>query len=155
MVELWQEVPGVGPIRAVTLYAYLETPWRFGGNPKKLWKYCGVGLVRSSSGKDKQGRPKVGQLRLAWQVNRRLKDAVMGAAISAIGQGDNVFAQQYERLIRQGISRGNARHAVARKLLSVLWAMWKTQTPYDPRWVLEPAGQGRLAGVRSPAAPNR
>lgn len=135
VVKQWQELPGVGPIRAITLYAYLDTPWRFGGNSRKLWKYCGVGLERSSSGKDRRGRMRIGQLQLAWQVNRRLKDAVMGAAVSAIGQGKNVFAQQYERLVSNGLSRDNARHTVARKLLTVLWGMWKSGARFDPRQV--------------------
>ena len=142
IVKRWRDLPGVGPIRAMTLYAYLETPWRFGNNPKRLWKYCGVGLVRSSSGKDKHGRPKVGFLQLYWRVNRRLKAAVMGAALSAIRQGENVFAQQYEGLVRQGVSPGNARHGVARKMLSVQWAMWKTQRPFDASWVSGGPGNG-------------
>lgn len=145
ILDLWQQLPGIGPVRALTLYAYLETPWRFANNPKKLWKYCGVGLVRTSSGKDSKGRLKVGRLQLAWQVNRRLKDAVMGAAISAIGQETNVFAEEYRRMTQAGMSPGNARHAVARKLLSVLWSMWKTMTPFDPRWVREPAWPERSA----------
>ncbi len=128
----WQALPGVGPIRAVTLYVYLDTPWRFASNPHKVWKYCGVGLEHSGSGKDRQGRMKVGQLQLAWRVNRRLKNAVMGAAISAIGQGDNPFAAQYERLVSNGLSRGNARHTVARKMLSVMWGMWKSDTRFNP-----------------------
>lgn len=128
----WRELPGVGPIRAVTLYAYLDIPWRFGNNPRRLWKYCGVGLERSSSGKDRFGRMRVGQLQLAWQVNRRLKDAVLGAAVSAIRQGDNPFARQYERLVRDGLSPGNARHTVARKMLTVMWGMWKNGTRFDP-----------------------
>jgi len=132
IIRLWQAMPGVGPIRAVTLFAYLDTPWRFDSNPHKLWKYCGVGLERSSSGKDRYGRMKVGQLQLAWQVNRRLKAAVMGAALSAIQQGGNVFAQQYERLVRDGLTGGNARHTVARKMLTVMWGMWKTGSPFDP-----------------------
>jgi len=135
MIEHWQELPGVGPIRAITLYAYLDTPWRFDNNPHKLWKYCGVGLERSSSGKDRNGRMKVGQLQLAWQVNRRLKGALMGAAISAVGQGHNVFAEQYERLVRDGLTAGNALHTVARKMLTVMWGMWKTGTRFDSRLV--------------------
>ena len=59
----------------------------------------------------------------------------MGAALSAIRQGDNVFAQQYERLMASGVSPGNSRHTVARKLLSVQWSMWKTGKPFDPSWV--------------------
>ena len=131
IIKLWGELPGVGLIRASTLYAYLDTPWRFGGNPHKLWKYCGVGLERCSSGKDRQGRPKIGKLQLAWAVNRRLKDAVMGAAQSALNQGRNAFAAQYERLVEHEVSPGNARHTVARKMLSVMWGMWKTCRRFD------------------------
>ena len=130
----WQELPGIGPIRAVTLYAYLDTPWRF-KTPEKICKYCGVGLVRSSSGKDRFGKPKVGQLKLAWQVNKRLKDAVMGGAVSAIGQGKNAFAAKYERLVRDGLTPANARHTVARKLLTVMWGMWKSNRPFNPKLV--------------------
>jgi transposase len=148
VIARWGELPGVGLIRAATLYAYLDTPWRFGGNPHKLWKYCGVGLERFGSGKDGQGRPKVGRLQLAWAVNRRLKDAVMGAAQSALNQRRNVFAQQYERLVDHGVSPGNARHTVARKLLSVMWGMWKTGQRFDETWVGPAAG--REPGTSAP-----
>jgi transposase len=136
MIPYWQALPGVGLIRAVTLYAYLDTPWRFRSS-SKLWKYCGVGLERASSGKDRWGKPKKGRLQLAWQVNKRLKDAVMGAAFSAIRQGKNPFAEQYERLVRNGLTPANARHTVARKMLSVMWGMWKTDHPFDPGWMNE------------------
>jgi transposase len=127
----WKELPGVGLIRAVTLLAYLDTPWRF-QTLRKLWKYCGVGLERSSSGTDKNGKPKPPQLQLAWRVNRRLKDAVFGATMSAIRQKDTPFARMYERLLRDGLTASNARHAVARKLLAVLWGMWKNGSRYQP-----------------------
>jgi transposase len=134
IVKLWREVPGVGPIRAVTMLAYLDTPWRF-PRKNKLWKYCGVGLQRSTSGKDRYGRPKQGQLHLPWAVNKRLKNAVIGATISAIRQGNNVFYRCYERLVSNGLTLSNARHTVARKLLTVMWAMWKTHRPFDPSLV--------------------
>jgi transposase len=134
VIQMWRGVPGVGPIRSTTLYAYLDTPWRF-SSPKKLCKYCGVGLQRASSGKDRYGRPKVGRLQLAWQVNKRLKDAVVGATLSAIRQGDNPFAAHYERLVHNDLTPGNARHTVSRRLLTVLWGMWKTDRPYDPSLV--------------------
>jgi len=130
IVAAWRDVPGIGFVRAVTLLAYLDTPWRFAG-PKKLWKYCGVGLQRKASGTDQRGRPRPGSLKLAYRVNRRLKEAVAGAAWSAIGQGDNVFADDYGRLIRKGIHEANAWHAVARKLLTVMWGMWKTASRFD------------------------
>jgi hypothetical protein len=128
-------LPGVGPIRAITLYAYLDTPWRFASNPHKLWKYCGGGLEHAGSGKDRNGKMKMGTIQLAWQVNKRLKGAIMGAAISAVRQGHNLFAAQYERLVQDGLTTGNALHTVARKMLNVMWGMWKTGTRFDPKLV--------------------
>ena len=130
IVEYWQALPGIGLIRAATLFAYLDTPWRF-KTPKKLCKYCGLGLRRTASGTDKYGRPQPGYVRLYRAVNRRLKAAIQGAALSAIMHGLNPFAAYYHRAVRDGMTPSNARHAVARKLLSVMWGMWKTNSRYE------------------------
>jgi len=130
IIKAWCDLPGVGLIRATTIFAYLDTPWRF-KNRAKLHRYCGVGLVRMTSGTDKKGRPKPARLKLPWAVNRRIKNAVMGAAISAIEKGDNAFKGYYERMLSHGITPVNARHSVARKLVSTMSAMWKTGRPYD------------------------
>lgn len=134
IIGYWRELPGIGAVRSTTLFAYLDTPWRF-ATPKKLWKYCGVGLKRFASGSDAQGRPRPGTLRLFRRVNRRLKDAVLGGALSAIHQVDNGFARSYQRMVRDGVTASNARHAVARKMLTVMWGMWKTNSRYDNRLV--------------------
>jgi len=130
IIRYWQALLGVGVIRATTLFAYLDTPYRF-TRKNRLWKYCGVGLQRSSSGTDRRGRPKPQHLELAWRVNKRLKNAVMGAAISAINQKSNVFKDYYERLLSDGVIKSNARHAVARKMLTVMWGMWKNYSRFD------------------------
>jgi transposase len=130
IIKSWCKLPGVGLIRATTIFAYLDTPWRF-KNRAKLYKYCGVGLVRVSSGKDKKGRPNPPRLRLPWAVNRRIKNAVLGAATSAIEKGDNAFKAYYERMLSHGIVPANAKHSVARKMVSTMSAMWKTGNPYD------------------------
>jgi len=130
IIKSWCDLPGVGMIRATTIFAYLDTPWRF-KNRAKLHRYCGIGLVRMTSGTDKKGRPKPARLKLPWAVNRRIKNTVMGAAISAIERGDNAFKDYYERMLSHGITPVNARHSVARKLVSTMSAMWKTGRPYD------------------------
>lgn len=129
IVELWQAMPGIGLIRAVTFLAYMDTPWRFRSR-KKRWKYCGVGLQRTATGSDRSGRDKPGTLKLAWACNKRLKSVVIGAAISAIGQGNNVLSEYYHGLVRRGVLSSNARHSVARKLIDKMTAMWKTHSPY-------------------------
>jgi transposase len=42
-------VPGISWIRAATLDAYLDTPWRF-RSKAALWKYLGIGLQRQRPG---------------------------------------------------------------------------------------------------------
>lgn len=133
IIAFWQALPGVGPVRATTLFAYLDTPWRF-QKKSQLCKYCGVGLERTGSGKDRHGRDRPPRLELFWKVNRRLKDAVMGMTLSAIRSRDNVFRAYYEERVRHGALAGNARHATARKMLTVMWGMWKTSRPFDAAW---------------------
>ncbi len=132
IIKYWRKLPGVGLIRAATIFAYLDTPWRF-KNRSKLHKYCGVGLMRATSGKDKKGRPKPARLQLPWAVNRRLKNAVIGAATSAIRHRDNVFKDYYERMLSNGITPANAKHSVARKMVSTMSAMWKTDSKFDEK----------------------
>ena len=50
----------------------------------------------------------------------------MGAAITAIERGDNAFKDYYKRMVSNGITPANARHSVARKMVSAMSAMWKT-----------------------------
>ena len=130
IIKIWQQIAGVGLIRATTLFAYLDTPFRF-RKKSKLWKYCGVGLMRTTSGIDNKGRPKPARLRLPWNCNRVLKNVVLGASISAIRQKDNVFRDDYERMVKNGITASNARHSVARKMLTVMWGMWKSSYQND------------------------
>ena len=120
IVRHWSALPGIGDIRAATLLAYLETPWRF-RKKSQLWKYCGVGLQYS-------GSAGVGRLRVPWAVNKRLKNVVMGAALTAIRSHENEYRNYYERMLSHGVLIGNARRSVARKLLTVLWGMWKQQS---------------------------
>lgn len=120
IVRQWSRLPGIGDIRAATLLAYLETPWRF-SRKSQLWKYCGVGLVYN-------GSAGVGRLRVPWAVNKRLKNVVMGAALTAIRCKSNEYQSYYERMLKAGVLAGNARRSVARKLLTVMWGMWKQRS---------------------------
>ena len=146
IIEQWSQLPGIGLVRATTIFAFLDTPWRF-KKKNKLWKYCGVGLQRTTSGTDKKGRPKPARLQLPWAVNRALKNAVLGAALSAINQKNNVFKDYYERMLKNGIIISNARHTVARKMLTVMWAMWKTNNPFDEKVVCNKLNRPTVSAI--------
>jgi transposase len=130
IIRIWKQLAGIGTIRAVTIFAYLDTPWRF-KKKNKLWKYCGVGLQRTASGTDKKGKPKPARLQLPWAANRVLKNAVLGAALTAVNQKQNTFKTNYERMVQNGIIPSNALHTVARKLLAVMWGIWKRSCQFD------------------------
>lgn len=117
-------LPGVAHVRAATLVAYLDTPWRF-RSKQALWKYLGIGLVRKTSGSGPV------QLGVDPSANRVLKSVILGAAKSAIAQGDNPFARQHRRWKEGGLSPRNARRNVARSLAAVMWGMMKSGNVYD------------------------
>jgi transposase len=121
-------LPGISWVRASTLVAYLDTPWRF-RSKQALWKYLGIGLERHKSGSGPE------LLRVHLGVNRALKSMILGAAESAILQKDNPFARQHEQWKRAGLSPRNARRNVARSLAAVAWGMWKNGGVYDPEKV--------------------
>lgn len=125
-VRRFTQLPGIGWIRAVTFYAYLDTPWRF-RSKSALWKYCGIGLERRRSG---LGRT---QVRLVQQANRKLKNVLLGGARSVAAQRDNPFADKYQYWIQEeGLHPATARRNTARCLSSVMWGMWKSGDVYDP-----------------------
>jgi transposase len=117
-------LPGVAHVRAATLVAYLDTPWRF-RSKQALWKYLGIGLTRKTSGSGPV------QLGIDPSSNRTLKSMILGAAKSAIAQGDNPFARQHQRWKERGLSPRNARRNVARSLAAVMWGMMKSGNAYD------------------------
>jgi transposase len=128
-VRRFAEVPGIHWIRAVTFYVYIDTPHRF---PSKsaLWKYSGIGLERRHSG---DGPLKV---KLAKRANRQLKNILLGAAKSAVIQGDNPFADKYRYWTQEeGEHPSTARRNVARGIASLLWGLWKNGSEYDPALV--------------------
>lgn len=122
----FQDVPGIGPIRAATFYAIVDTPHRF-AHKRKLWTYCGVGIARRES--DEMAGPQ----HLTRRGNRLLKDAIKGATVSAIAGKDNAFARQYRGLLSRGIKPESARLTVARAIVSTLYAMWCKGESYAPR----------------------
>lgn len=132
-VRRFEALPGVGWVRGVTFYAYVDTPRRF-RNKAALWRYAGIGLERRHSGSGPV------RTRLSRRGHRRLKDALMGAAKSAVAQGENPFADKHRRWTEEGgMPAAVARRNVARAIAAVLWSLWKTGQAYDPQ---------RVAGTR-------
>jgi transposase len=140
----FEALPGIGWVRAATLFVMLDTPWRF-TSKAAMWKYLGIGLERRHSGVGAE------QVRLPLVTNRLLKGTILGAAKSAIAQGENPFADQYRRWLKEGLSVRLARRNVARSLSATLWGLWKNGTAYRPDWVGVAAAAITAASVSAAA----
>lgn len=124
-VELFKAVPGMGPIGACRFSAYIQTPHRF-SNVRKIWRYCRLGVSRRSSDGKLLSHPKLDRAGCG-----RLKDVSRKAFDAALRRkDDNAFKRAYERSLASTHDKTHARLSVQRKIVSVLRAMWLTQTPY-------------------------
>ncbi len=133
-VRRFTELPGVGWVRAVTFYVYVDTPYRF-ASKSALWRYCGIGLKRKHSGAGKT------RAQLDHSGNRRLKDVLLGAAKSAVSSKDSPFADKYKYWTKnEGMYPTTAQRNVARCIASTLLALWKSGEDYDASLV---TGVGR------------
>jgi transposase len=132
MVKNFEQLPGVGWVRAATFFAIVDTPFRF-KSKQKLWKYAGIGLEKRQSGNG----PVL--LRVPGRCNRALKNVVLGAAKSAAASKDNVFAEQYERWLDGKCSPRIARRNTARSMATVMWGMWKSGSAFDANLVARTA----------------
>jgi transposase len=128
VVVRWEQVPGIGWIRAMTLYAYLDTPWRF-ASKRKLWKYLGIGLVREHSGNGYT------HVHVDQGSNHVLKGVILGAAETVIMHQSGELYRRYEQWLAAGQSHKNARRNVARDIAAILWAMWKTGAEFEERLI--------------------
>ena len=126
VVVRWQGVPGIGWIRGITLLAYLDTPWRF-ASKRRLWKYCGIGLVRAHSGTGYT------HVRVERGANRALKNVLVGAAETVLRRQEGALYRRYERWVAEGQTFKNARRNVARDIASICWALWKQGGVFDER----------------------
>lgn len=121
--QLLKSVPGIGDILAVTIRYEIDDIERF-VSAGKLCSYAGlVPSTYSSGNRTYQGK-------ITKQGNKWLRWALIEAAQRA-PLGDAWLGNFYARIAKKG--RNIARVAVARKLLEIIYRIWKEQTPYYHR----------------------
>lgn len=124
-------IPGIGKVTAAILTAFILDIDRF-ATPGKLVAYFGVMPIEAGSGVDRDGKPK-GPKR--YVMSRRGNDLVRRylwmSALSAVRHNPAV-RPLYARVVakhprNKAIAIG---HAMG-KLLRLVFALWKTRTPFD------------------------
>jgi transposase len=123
--DILLSVPGLGVLTSATMLAEASTALRDRDYPM-LRAQTGVAPVSSQTGK--QRKPTVS---MRYACNPRLRTAVYHwARVST--QRDAASRAHYARLRAAGHSHGRALRGVADRLLSMLVAMLKSDTLYDP-----------------------
>lgn len=127
---LWREkdlllrsAPGVGPVLSTSLITGLPELGNL--NPKKISVLVGVAPLNCDSGKHK-GR------RMIWGGRASVRAALYMGTLSAI-RHNPVIKAFYARLIAAGKENKVAITACMHKLLTILNAMIKNSTPWNPK----------------------
>ncbi len=118
-------IPGVGPVRAHAIAAYMCTGHRF-ENKHKLWSYAK--LIRHRDESDGY------ILRTRTPHGRsELKNAFMGAAQRVIiSPADTALKDYYLHLMnKKGLDKREANKALARKIAAICLVVMKKGTKYD------------------------
>jgi transposase len=134
--RLLQQIPSIGPIRAVLLLALMQTPNRF-RTKRQLWAYSGLALRTYTSG---EYRFIGGQLKRSKKVlairglnrnhNHDLKNIFKGAATrAALTAGP--FQDFYEACVARGMKPHLARLTLARKIAAITLLVWKKGVRFD------------------------
>jgi|WetSurSiteA1Bulk_404760.scaffolds.fasta_scaffold24652_2 transposase len=123
LVDLLMTIPGIGPISAYTLVAYLEDGRRI-ANKRQLWKYAGLSLRRhESNGFGIKGA--------SYSGNRMIKRVLMSAAITVVSREEkNSLTELWERWIRQGADAKRARRNLARKIGVIVHCVLRSGKEY-------------------------
>jgi transposase len=128
--RLLQQIPSIGPIRAVLLLALMQTPNRF-RTKRQLWAYCGLALrtytsgeYRFAGGQLKRSKKTLAIRGLNINHNHDLKNIFKGAATRAAATA-GPFQNFYEACVAKGMKPHLARLTLARKIAAITLFVWK------------------------------
>ena len=125
-------IPGIGDATAAVLTAKIISIDRF-RSAGQLVAYFGVFPEEHTSGVDKFGKPlPPGTMHMSRQGNDLVRKYLWNAAMSAM-QYNPAARALYNRLLARGTRPSVALGHLMRKLLHLVFAIWKTGKPFDPQ----------------------
>lgn len=130
-------VPGIGVATAAVLIAQAIAIDRF-ATPEHFVGYFGVFPEENSSGVDKLGKPLApGTMHMSRKGNDLVRHYLWNAARSAIIH-NTAIRNLYSRLKGKGKRGDVALGHCMRKLLHLVYAVWKSNRPFDDNHVADP-----------------
>jgi transposase len=124
-VEKITAIKGVG-IKTVAVLLAETNGFATFENQGQLVSYAGYDIVENQSGK------KAGTTRMSKKGNAHIRRAMHLPAFGVVRYQEPCFVSLYQRLIARGKTKMQAYVAVQRKLLILIWALWRKNESYDP-----------------------
>lgn len=118
-------IPGVGPVIAYAFTAYIDEPSRF-GSADELASYLALVPGEATTG---------GKIKRTGTISAGptlLKAMLIQGAWSMLFSAPHEPIAVWGRSIADRRGRTTAVVAMARKIATVMWSMWKNDTNYDP-----------------------
>lgn len=127
-------ITGIGKLTAVTVLAETNG-FDLIRNKKQLVSYSGLDVIVKDSGTSVKSKPKISK-----KGNRHLRKAMHMPALTAI-RNDDRFKAIFVRLVSKHGIKMKAVVAVQRKLLEMIYTIWKTDLPYNKQYLQKELGQ--------------
>jgi len=129
-IKEFKRIPGIGDVFSCVYDAYIQTPDRF-DNKRQLWRYCRLGIIDHSS----DGKP-LGYKRLDRSGISEIKSLSYQAWMSSL-KSDNEVKHFYSNSLQRTRNRVHARLNTQRKIIAVMYGMWKRGEAYNPQVFLD------------------
>lgn len=127
-VELICSIPGIGLLTAATVMAETNG-FELIRNKRQLTSYAGLDIKEKQSGTSVKGKAKISK-----RGNRHLRKAMYLPALTAIRHEER-FKAIFVRLVSKHGIKMKAAVAVQRKLLEMIYTLYKTNTAYDKEYL--------------------
>lgn len=127
-VKLISSIPGVGELTAATVLAETNG-FELIRNKRQLTSYAGLDIKEKQSGTSVKGKA-----RISKRGNKYLRRSMHLPALAAI-RHDQRFKAVFVRLVGKHGIKMKAAVAVQRKLLEMIYTVYKTQQPYDKNYL--------------------
>lgn len=128
LIALICTLPGVGLLTAATVLAETNG-FDLIRNKRQLTSYSGLDVIEKQSGTSVKGKP-----RISKKGNRYLRKAMHLPSLVSI-RHDERFKGVFSRLVSKHGIKMKAAVAVQRKLLEMIFTIYKTGKPYDKNYL--------------------
>lgn len=108
-------------------------------NQGQLVSYAGYDIIKHQSGQ------RIGTSKISKKGNAHIRRAMHMPALSAVSHRTPQLFELHQRLILKGKKKMQAYVAVQRKLLILIWTLWKNNETFDPDY-----RQENISGILEP-----